>query len=297
MARRYAILDVFTETPLEGNPLAIVLDCGGLTDAAMQQIAAEFNLSETVFVLPPAHPPHAAAIRIFTPREELPFAGHPTIGTAVLLAAERTGTGSGDALLILEEKIGAIRCGVTVKTNGGHAWFDAPRLPAPVEREMDKDQIAEALGLSPQEIGFENHVPSAYGAGMSFNFVPVANLAVIARAEPNTNVWRRVFVGDPVYLYTRETVAVARQFHVRVFAPDLGIAEDPATGAGATAFAGVVDRFDAHRAGTHKIVVEQGFEMGRPSLIAIEMDIEAGRVAEVRIGGAAVIVAHGTLDA
>src|SRR5688572_4030509 len=129
MPRRYAILDVFTATPLEGNPLAVVLDSKGLTGESMQSIAAEFNLSETVFVLPAANSVHTAAVRIFTPKRELPFAGHPTVGTAVLLASERPGAGLGDVIIILEEEVGAVRCGITLHGSHGHAWFDAPRLP------------------------------------------------------------------------------------------------------------------------------------------------------------------------
>jgi len=184
---------------------------------------------------------------------------------------------------------------VTLKGAGGHAWFDAPKLPAPIDRRIDNTMLAEALGLEPAEIGFENHVPCALDAGMPFNFVPVRNLATIAKATPNTHIWRKVFAGDPVYVYTRETVSVARQFHARMFAPDLGIPEDPATGGAAPAFAGVIDRFDALPSGTHKMIIEQGFEMGRPSLIALEVDIEAGELAEIRVGGAAVVVARGSL--
>jgi len=296
LTRNYAILDVFTETPLEGNPLAVMLDAEGLSDDAMQKIATEFNLSETVFVLPPERPPHTARIRIFTPREELPFAGHPTIGTAILLATDRGNPGSADSLLLLEEPIGSIRCVVELKGKGGQAWFDAPKLPSPLSKPMDKPVIAEALGLSAEQIGFENHTLSAFGAGMDFTFVPVRNLAAIGDIKLRTDRWAEAFGGDPAYVYTRETVAVARQFHVRMFAPDLGIMEDPATGGAAPALAGVINRFDAPIAGTHNIVVEQGFEMGRPSVIALEIDIDGGQLAEIRIGGAAVIVARGALD-
>jgi trans-2,3-dihydro-3-hydroxyanthranilate isomerase len=131
---------------------------------------------------------------------------------------------------------------------------------------------------------------------MDFTFVPVRNLAAIGDIKLRTDRWAEAFGGDPAYVYTRETVAVARQFHVRMFAPDLGIMEDPATGGAAPALAGVINRFDAPIAGTHNIVVEQGFEMGRPSVIALEIDIDGGQLAEIRIGGAAVIVARGALD-
>ncbi len=246
-------------------------------------------------MLPPERATHSARIRIFTPQDELPFAGHPTIGTAVLLATENA-SGAKDALLILEEGIGPIRCAVELSATGGEARFDAPKLPQPIERLIDDGAIADALGLSAADIGFENHVPSAFEAGMPFTFVPVRNLATIADARPKTDRWAEIFAGDPVYVYTRETVGVARQFHGRMFAPDLGIPEDPATGGAAPAFAAVVDRFDALTPGTHNFIIEQGFEMGRPSLIALEIDVEQSKLAEIRVGGAAVIVARGTLE-
>lgn len=292
MARRYLILDVFTATPLEGNPLAVVLDSDGLDYGAMQRIAAEFNLSETVFVGPAANPVHAAAIRIFTPRQELPFAGHPTVGTAVAIAVER---GGADTIVILEERLAAIRCGVTFRDGIGTARFDAPVLPK-LGEVASVDAIATALGLLPSEVGFENHVPTCYDAGAAVVFVPVRNLDVIARAAPQLANWAPAFGQHPAYLYTRETESVARQFHARMFAPLFGIAEDPATGAAAVALSGALHRFDAHPDGTHGIIIEQGFEMGRPSLLHLEIDIEGGALAGIKLGGDAVIVARGTLD-
>ena len=179
---------------------------------------------------------------------------------------------------------------------GGRALFDAPKLPKPSDRPLDPARIADALGLNVDDIGFENHLPTGFDAGMGFTFVPIRNLAAMAEAWPKLEGWDDIFGGEPVYLYTRETVAVARQFHARMFAPDLGIMEDPATGGAVTAFAGVVDKFDALTPGTHNLIIEQGFEMGRPSLIALELDIEGGKLAAIRVGGAAVIVARGTLE-
>ena len=295
MPRRYAILDVFTATPLEGNPLAVVLDSKGLSAEAMQKIAAEFNLSETVFISPASKPVHTAAARIFTPKRELPFAGHPTVGTAVLLASELPGASLGDAIVILEEQVGAVRCGVTLHGSHGHAWFDAPRLPQSAGDAAHKDVLAVALGLDPRDIGFENHVPTVYDVGFPFVFVPVANLAAIAKAAANLSAWQSAFGTRPAYLYTRETEIVARQFHSRMFGPIDGIAEDPATGAAAIGLAGVLQRFDAHPNGNHKLIIEQGFEMGRPSILQLEIDVEGASLAKVRLGGEAVIVARGEL--
>ena len=299
MQRRYAVLDVFTEAPLAGNPLAIVLDADALDDARMQAIAAEFNLSETVFVRPPANKLHGAAIRIFTPRRELPFAGHPTIGAAVCLAIEAAGENDGghEMMLVLEEGIGPVRCGVALKrADAGHAIFDLPRLPEEGGPAASRDAIAAALDVSPREIGFENHQPSISSAGMPFVFVPLRDLAVIARAKANLPAWSEAFGDLGAYLYCRETTSAGRHFHARMFGPTLGIAEDPATGVAVAAFADVVRRFDEPPGGSHRYVVEQGFEIGRPSLIALEIDMNDGRIEGARISGDAVVVARGVLS-
>jgi trans-2,3-dihydro-3-hydroxyanthranilate isomerase len=248
-----------------------------------------------VFVGPAANPVHSAAVRIFTPKRELPFAGHPTVGTAVLLATERPGAGLGDSIVILEEQVGSVRCGITLHGDHGHAWFDAPRLPKSAGDAAHKDVIATALGLDPRDIGFENHVPTLYDIGFEFVFVPVANLGAIAKAAPNLSAWQAAFGMRPAYLYTRDTEVVARQFHSRMFGPLDGISEDPATGAAAIGLAGVIQRFDAHPNGNHKFVIEQGFEMGRPSILQLEIDVEGASLAKVRLGGEAVIVARGEL--
>lgn len=301
MPRRYAILDVFTDRPLAGNPLAVVLDCDGLDDARMQAIAREFNLSETVFVRPATRPVHSAAIRIFTPARELPFAGHPTVGTAVLLGLERAaaGLGNGEMVLVLEETVGPVRCGVSLRSDRlGHAIFDLPKLPEEAGEAPDKDALAAALNLIPAEIGFENHHASIFDAGVPYSFVPVRDIGAIGKARVNHSGWQAAFgKGGAAYLYCREVAGSGRHFHARMFAPELGITEDPATGSAVAALAGVIARFDQPPGGSHRYVIEQGFEMGRPSLISLEVDMDGGAVAEGRIGGEAVVVARGTLDA
>lgn len=301
MARRYAILDVFTNKALSGNPLAVVLDAEGLSDERMQAIAKEFNLSETVFVLPADNPGHSADIRIFTPTVELPFAGHPTVGTAILMAMERFGemTGEQDAVVVLKEKIGAVRCAVVLKENAAaFAEFDVPKLPESAGPSRDKELVAAALSLEPSDISFENHVPSRYQVGAPFTFVPVRDLDVLARARPDLAMWEKAFGNgghNDAYVYCRETRAHESAFHARMFAPQMGITEDPATGSAAAAFAGAVHFFDELPNGTHLIRIEQGFEMGRPSLIDLEIDIENGVMHAVRIGGQATLVARGEL--
>lgn len=300
--RRYCVLDVFTREPFSGNSLAVVLDSEGLSEAQMQMIAAEFNLSETVFVLPPDNQAHNASLRIFTPRRELPFAGHPTVGTAILLGMQRFPDVEGemDCVTLMEEKIGLVRARVKVKEGGtGEATFAIPRLGEHIDAEPGgKDEIAAALGLHVHEIGFENHVPTIYSAGVPFVMVPVKDLGAMERAAPMMASWDAAFAqsgyGD-VYLYTRETVRHDSSFHARMFAPEMGIMEDPATGAAVAAFAGTICQFDKPVDGSHQLIIEQGFEMGRASLIHLELEIEEGALHGACIGGDAVIVASGTL--
>lgn len=308
MKRRYVVLDVFTDRALTGNPLAVVLDAEGLDTAAMQTIAREFNLSETVFVLPAERPGHSAALRIFTPGRELPFAGHPTVGTAVLLAEERFGRPDRgiDAMVVMEEKVGSIRAAVRLDPGRAtYAEFDAPRLPVAIAFEPPgKGVIADALGLETSAIGFENHHCSLYDAGVPFAFVPLADLDAMDRVKFDKATWRGLLAGADggaeaygVFLYCRETVRHDSAFHARMFDVAFGIDEDPATGSAAAAFAGVVTRFDTPTPGTHHVAIEQGFEMGRPSLIDLTITIDAGALTSMRIGGAAVRVAEGVLVA
>lgn len=297
----YYILDVFTEKRFGGNPLAVVLDADALDAARMQTIAREFNLSETVFVLKPHNRAHTARVRIFTPKSELPFAGHPTVGAAALLGELRTPAandngGPGDALVVLEETIGIVRVGVRMRNGAAtYAEFDAPKLPEESGSVPSTELLAAALGLIPAEIGFENHRPTRYSAGNPFAFVPVASLEAIEKARVSSSHWEAV-QGTGAFLYCRQTVHTTSAFHARMFAPHNGIPEDPATGSAAAAFAGVIQRFDALPDGMHKRIVEQGFEMGRPSLISLSLEIAAGKLGAVRVGGHAVRVAEGKIE-
>lgn len=300
MGLPFDILDVFTDTPFHGNPLAVVRDADHLSGAQMLAIAREFNLSETVFVLRPSSPVHTAKMRIFTPQQELQFAGHPTIGAAIRLAALRNG-GAHESLVLLEEGIGTVRVGVRSKAGQpDFAEFDAPKIPEPARELDDRELISAALELVPHELSFENHVPLVVTFGPSFALVPVANLDVIGKASPQLRHWSAAFEDEGiqgVYVYTRQCLRASSAFHARMFAPDLGVTEDPATGSAAIGFARAIERFDGLPDGTHRRIIEQGFEMERPSTIHLTISIGAGRLTNVRIGGHAVIVASGELAA
>jgi trans-2,3-dihydro-3-hydroxyanthranilate isomerase len=296
--RSFAVYDVFSNRKLAGNPLAVVFDTDGLDAAAMQAIAGEFNLSETTFIRPARNAAHRAEVRIFTPRHELPFAGHPTVGSAIAIT-ERAGEAE-PAIFVLEEKVGPVRC--AVRNDGGvmFAEFDLPRLPEPVAFSGDPAAVAAALGLDPQDIGFENHTVSAYSGGVPYILVPVSGLDAARRASLDTRAWVELTgpaeaLSPGAFIYCRETSGKDNAFHARMFAGHLGIPEDPATGSAVASFAGAITRFDRPGDGANRFPIEQGVEMGRPSLIYLELEVKGGALAGARIGGHAVKVSEGTL--
>lgn len=303
MDYNYAVYDVFTGTKLAGNPLAVVFDAEGLDGETMQKIAGETNLSETIFILPPANPAHACSVRIFTPATELPFAGHPTVGAAVALAERRNGGSSADLDLVtvLEENIGPVRIAIKLRAGApGFAEFDLPKLSEPMAYEPDIDGLAAMLGLEIRDIGFENHRPSLWSAGVPFLMVPLHDLAAAGRIAFDRQIWAKVAPADhlrraPVYVYCRGGVHHEASFHARMFSPPMGILEDPATGAAVAALSGAIHRSDSLPDGLSRLLVEQGVEMGRTSHIHLHIEAEGGEVARARIGGQAVRVASGTL--
>lgn len=297
--RKYLVYDVFTDEALAGNPLAILLDCAGLDTPAMQRIAREFNLSESVFVLPPENPQHRARIRIFTPDYEMPFAGHPTVGSAVALTELAN---AGDSILVLEENIGPVRCAVKTTGKARYAEFDLPKLPEALKLDASVEAVGAALGLGPHEIGFENHRVSLFSAGVPYVTVPVAGLDAASRIRFDNQAWMELaprksgIAVASAYVYCRETVNHDSAFHARMMVPGTPY-EDPATGSAAAAFAGAIMQFDAPVDGLSRFWIEQGLEMGRPSRLGLELEVEDGRLKAGRIGGHAVKVAEGVLFA
>lgn len=294
--RFYEIFDVFSDTILSGNPVAIVHEAEGLTNQQMQAIAREFNLSETVFMIPPRDPKHIARLRIFKLDGEMAFAGHPTIGAAVALALKNNFRN--DALIILEEEVGIIRAVVDQKEKVAFAEFDLPKLPEQLPLDTPREVFAAAFGLESKEIGFENHVPSLWTAGVPFFFVPLHNLKTVASALPDpvyiAENFDKLNVKTPsFYLYSRETQLFQSSFHVRMFGPDGW--EDAATGSAASAFCGVVQHFDHPLDGKKNIWLEQGMEMNRVSKLRLEWYVENRKLVSARIGGNAVKYAEGRI--
>lgn len=293
----FVTLDVFTATRFAGNPLAVVFDADRLESATMQAIAREFNFPETVFVLQPHTSHHTARVRIFTPGTELQFAGHPTVGTALVLALRRGGACD----IALEEGIGLVRCRVTAEgADRGCASFILPALPTAAGAPASREAIAAALGLAADDIGFDGHQPSKWSIGNTFTFVPVRNIDAIRRCRIDDAQWDAAFETGGrsfAFVFCSETEHKANDFHARMFAPKVGVREDPATGSAAAAFAGFCARSLSLGDGEHRFVIEQGFEMGRPSLIELRVAMRGNALISATVGGPAIIVTEGTIEA
>lgn len=297
MRAKFHTLDVFTDHVFGGNPLAVFPDAEGIAPETMQRIAREMNLSETVFVT--GAEGASFAVRIFTPLAELPFAGHPTVGTAMLLTMlGRVPAGERVARLVLREAVGPVP--VEVRMEDGRptfAMFAAPRVPELGPPHPAPAAVAEVLSISEADLG--GSLPTAnYTAGVPFLFVSVRSRDALARARVDVGAWER-HVRDAwaphLYVSTDDTGEEGVALRARMFAPAMGIPEDPATGGAATALAGLLAGRDAGGSGTWSWNVLQGVEMGRPSRIIIEADVLDGRVAQVRVGGSAVLVSEGEM--
>jgi trans-2,3-dihydro-3-hydroxyanthranilate isomerase len=298
MRRRFTTLDVFTAQRFSGNPLAVVRDGQSLDTAAMQAIAREFNLPETVFLQSPDATGQRARLRIFTPANELPFAGHPTVGTAVLL-----GLDGEEAIqeMVLGEGIGPVRCRFEKRTeHTGFALFEVPELPERLSDAGDAVAIAAALSVSLDDLGCDGFEPGRWSAGIPFAMIPLRGLDAVGRSRPNLSCWENAFGATgprAAFTYCRETVTTGHAYHARMFAPYMGIPEDPATGSAAAAFAGVIARHGGLPDGEHNLTLEQGFEMGRPSLIHLTLTLAEGALVTASIGGDAVRVSDGVIEA
>jgi trans-2,3-dihydro-3-hydroxyanthranilate isomerase len=291
----YHTLDVFTDVVFGGNPLAVFPDGRGLDAATMQRIAREMNLSETVFLLPPETPAGTRRVRIFTPARELPFAGHPTIGTAWFLAldgAART-VRDGSATLVLEENVGPVPVEMTMR--GGQPSF--ARFTTAVLPEhrpgLDRAACARLLSLAPEQIGAPGWEPEMVSCGVPFLIAPVRDLDALGRARLDPAGADELLDGawaTSIYLIAPAGTGV----RARMYGHGVGVHEDPATGSAAAALAGYLAK-RAGTDGTHRWRVDQGVEMGRPSVLDIEADVRSGAVSAVRVGGRAVAVSRGTL--
>jgi trans-2,3-dihydro-3-hydroxyanthranilate isomerase len=285
---RYDIVDVFTDRPFAGNPLAVVHGGEDLSTEQMQAIANEFNLSETTFPLPPTTPDADYRLRIFTPAAELPFAGHPSVGSAWVLATAGTiGTGA------VVQECGAGLLPVQVDAEGARVTGGKPWLGP----ELDGAALAAPVGLTADDLDPALTAGSA-GAGVPYAFLPVRADAV-ARADVNPAELRRALAGADLSGHPGLVVLAldraASHAHVRMFAPEVGVVEDPATGSAAVAQGVFLAARGALPDGTTDLVVDQGIEMGRPSRMALTVRVEGGVAVETSVGGRVAALARGEL--
>ncbi len=301
----YHLVDVFTNRQFGGNPLAVFTNGRGVREETMQAIAKELNLSETTFVLPPVDASNDYRVRIFTPGKELPMAGHPTVGTTYVLAREHLiarGTDGTETEIKLEEGVGPIP--VRVAWREGAAGFIEMRQPLPTFGPLVEDvaAVAEMLSIDREEIAATNLTPEVVSCGVPFLYVPVNSLRAVQSIKFRVDVWEsrlKEIVPPEVFVFTREVEYPGSTVHSRMFAPGMGIWEDPATG-GASGPLGCYlvrrGRLGGAGDGEVELVSEQGIEMGRPSFIKIRIARAGAEITGVRVGGECRFMGEGYLE-
>jgi trans-2,3-dihydro-3-hydroxyanthranilate isomerase len=300
MKLNFVTVDVFTGAQFAGNPLGVVLDAEGLSGGQMQAIAAEFNLAETTFVLPPKDPAHTAEVRIFTPRYEMPFAGHPNVGTAFALA--RAGQSYGRTIdgerVVFEEKAGLVP--ITILKDG--PTVIGARLASPqrltVGAEVSPELVASACSLSVDDIETRHHRPCIASCGAPFILAELKSRDKLAAARARPDVFERDIARLPVtslFIYSQVSENDL-DIRARMFAPHHGIPEDPATGSANVALIGLLASLRPERDLQMSKTIAQGVEMGRPSLLQAEAEKKDGVVTATLIGGRCVPVMSGTID-
>ena len=295
----YSLVDVFTNRPFGGNQLAVFPDARGLTTETMQALAKELNLSESTFVFPAQDAAFDYQVRIFTPAVELPMAGHPTVGTAFVLANDGIiRLAEPETTINFEEGVGVVP--VTLSVREGQLQLIQMRQPLPTFGPLflDREAIAHLLSLDLSLLDATLPI-EVVSCGIPFLFVPLKSLEAIRAIRFRLDVWERVlrdFAAPHVFVFTQEVVFPDSTVHSRMFAPAMGIAEDPATGAAS----GPLGCYLVHhrvvqpiRAGSSQMVSEQGFEMGRPSLVQVKIDMDGQHITGVSIGGQCYFIGKG----
>ncbi len=296
--------DVFTDKLHGGNPLAVIPDAKGLSDEQMAAITREFNYSESVFVLPPENSANARRLRIFTPGRELPFAGHPTVGTAFVLATIGEIPLSGDETkIIFEEGVGPVP--VTIRSRNEIPFFSqltAAKLPEVGDPPPPIETLAQVLSLEPSDLLANDLIePEAVSCGIPFLFVPLQSADVLSRIKLNQQRWEaslKNYWAPEVFVFAADNwngIFEGGHIRARMFAPGVGVTEDPATGSACAALAGFLGFRSEQRSGTLRWTIDQGVEMGRPSRLDAEVDLERGQVREIRVGGGSVLASSGVL--
>ncbi len=293
---RYLLVDVFTGEAFGGNQLAVFVDGEQVPERLMQRIARELNLSETTYVLPAGDAANLARLRIFTPLEELPMAGHPTVGSAFALAAD--GRIAAPSTIVFEEGVGPVP--VEVEGEAGRPTGAVMTQPLPEFGPRFPDPAAIAAMLTLDEAELDPDLPlEVASCGVPYLMVPLAGLAAVARARLRLDLWEELlggFASQHAYLFSRETAGDDGTVHARMFAPAAGVPEDPATGSAAGPLGCYLMRHGLVEAGERvPVVCEQGYEMGRPSRIEVEISGDRRAIREVRVGGSCVLVGEGRM--
>jgi trans-2,3-dihydro-3-hydroxyanthranilate isomerase len=295
MKRQFVTVDVFTDRKFGGNPLAVLPDAQGLSTEQMQAIAAEFNYAETTFVLPPQDPRNTAHVRIFTPKAEMPFAGHPNVGTAFVLA--RRGKAKSERM-VFEEKAGLVAMDLTYEAGIVVATRLAAPQPFTLGETITPEIVAQACGLGPDQIETSAHPPVVASTGNKFIFAEVKSRAVLKAATYNTESFARHLpmeraVGILLYVPAQEHGV---EIQSRMFAPLFGVPEDPATGSANVTLIGLLAHLDKRADLTLSRTIGQGFDMGRPSVLEAMAEKKAGKVTATYIGGRCVPMLSGTIE-
>ncbi len=298
---RFWTVDVFTDQPFGGNQLAVFPDARGIPEHRLLDVTREFNFSETTFVYPPEDAANTRRVRIFTPGGEVPFAGHPTVGTAHVLACIGDVPLTGERTrIVFEEKVGPVP--VSIQARDGvpvFAQLSVAKLPELGPPPPSREALAEVLALAPGDLLDGDWAPRSYSCGLAYLFVPLRDLGAVARARVRLEPWESTLAGSwapELFVFAAGGERQGTDFHGRMFAPGLSVAEDPATGSANAALAGYLAALDPRRDGTLRWTVEQGFEMGRPSILQVEADLVKGQVTAVRVGGASVLVSEGSME-
>lgn len=298
---RYLTTDVFTGTRFGGNQLAVIPDARGIPEELLLPICREFNYSETTFVYPPEQEGHTRRVRIFTPGGEVPFAGHPTIGTAIVLAAiGEIPVAEGSARIVLEENVGPVPVEIRgVHAGGGWAQLSAAKMPEIGPPVPSRSMLAKMLGLVTDDIMATSERPQAVSCGLPFLIVPLTSVKAVSRSRVNVERWEETLGNawaSMIWVYAADADGGERHYRARMFAPGISVPEDPATGSAAVTFAGYLAARSRVRSGTLAWTVDQGVEMGRPSRLEIEADKLDGAITALRVGGQAVLVAEGRMS-
>lgn len=302
MRYRYYIVDVFTEHTFGGNQLAVLPDARGLSTELMQKVAREFNFSESTFVLPAENAENTCQVRIFTPQREVPFAGHPNVGTAFALTAMgdvSVESGADSQTLRFEEKAGLVAVQVFFQEGRPlRTELTAPQVPQ-IGEALDVTAVAQAFSLNPENIVSANHAPCNVSVGLPFLCIELDSLQALAESRTVIDRAEQLCqqgAADAFLLYTHASDDATVDIRARMYAPFHGVGEDPATGSAAGALAGLLATLDENTDATLQWRIAQGVEMGRPSLLETTVLKENGQISAVRVGGSSVLVSEGSIE-